>query len=93
LRDDLEHLDERLEVWYQSPAGQRLDLLDLNRLPFGLSSPAALVRELRMFGPGEIRVLGTAYRLAPLHAAVLEVSEAADCWLEEHRDIILHRGR
>jgi hypothetical protein len=88
LRNHLEHLDERLEVWYQSAAGQRLDLVDVNRLPFGLSSPEALASELRMFGPGEIRVLGNACRLAPLHAAVLEVSEAAECWLEEHRGIL-----
>lgn len=91
LRDHFEHLDERLEVWYQTEAGQRLDLVDLNRLPFGLSSPDALVSKLRMFAPGQFRVLGDVYELAPIQEAVLTIGEASARWLTENRRIIEER--
>lgn len=38
VRNSLEHTDERLERWSLSPAGQSLDLVDMNHFPFGLSN-------------------------------------------------------
>lgn len=35
VRNSLEHVDERLEVWFQTEAGQRLDMVDMNHSPFG----------------------------------------------------------
>lgn len=91
LRDHFEHLDERLEIWYQTDAGRRLDLVDLNCLPFGLTSPDALVSELRAFAFVSFRVMDDSYDLAPIQKAVLMIGEASSRWLSENRRIIDER--
>lgn len=91
LRDHFEHFDERLEVWYQTDAGQRLDLLDLNRIPFGLSDPNTLLSPLRMFELGRFRVMDEVFELVPIRTAVIETEEAADLWLDKNRHILNDR--
>lgn len=94
LRNHFEHLDERLELWYQTPAGQRLDLVDLNRIPFGPSSPDAPLSPLRMFETGgKFRVMGDTYEFGPLHSEVIMIRESAEGWLVDHRHILDDRSK
>lgn len=88
LRHHFEHFDERLEVVYSTPEGRRLDIVDLNRIPFGLSTPDALLLPLRMFEAGRFRVMGTLYDLPPIIDELKRVGGRADGWLAEHRHLL-----
>jgi len=58
IRNSLEHADERLEKWFNTPAGQSLDLIDLNHRPFGCSSTSVRLSEndfVRTLGDRSIR--------------------------------------
>ncbi len=84
VRDDLEHLDERIERWFQGRPGPHLDLRDLDTLPFGLSSLDAGVTAIREFDMGKIRIFDGTYQLNPLIFAVEALRPTTEQWLVDH---------
>jgi hypothetical protein len=89
LRNSVEHFDNELQDWFVASGGTSADMVDLNRAPFGWSSPTSDLppqAQLRNFGSGgRYTFLGNSYDLFKARDELISILATAEAWLEAHR--------